>query len=667
MSGKLTKEIAESLNDAWLNIDKKNSEIINPFDILKTDDPEEFHMKLAWIFMNPDFFSFTCKHILNIEILPIQALILKEMWIRKFPMLVATRGFGKTWLLSVYSMLRALLIPNRKVVVVGSAFRQSKYLYDYMENIWKNAPILRDICDENSGPRRDVDMCRMTINGSTISALPVGDGQKIRGQRANDIIADEFASMSREIFENVIAGFAAVSASPAENVKAVAKQKMAESLGVDIQGEITPEGLKSKSNQIIISGTAYYDFNHFAEYWKRWRAIIQSKGDLHKLQTDVFNNEEPPASFDWRDYSIIRVPVELSPKGFMDEGQIARSKATVHSGIFLMEFGAVFAKDSQGFFKRSLIESCVGTDIKPIDLPSGQVYFDAATSGVPGRQYVMGVDPASEVDNFSIVILEIHEDHRRIKYCWTTTRSEHVEKVQRGLVSDNNFYSYCARKIRDLMSVFNISHIAIDSQGGGVSVSEALHDTTQLRRGEIPIWPIIEEDKEKPSDDESGLHILEMCNFAKYDWYSEANHGLRKDLEDRVLIFPRYDAITIGLSIEDDKKANRLYDTLEDCVLEIEALKDEMSLIEITQTQTSGRDRWDTPEVKIGVGKKKRMRKDRYSALLMANMASRTLSFRKTPIEYNSHGGFADSIKSGSKGKPYLGPAWFTEAMDGVY
>jgi len=600
MSGKLTKEIAESLNDAWLNIDKKNSEIINPFDILKTDDPEEFHMKLAWIFMNPDFFSFTCKHILNIEILPIQALILKEMWIRKFPMLVATRGFGKTWLLSVYSMLRALLIPNRKVVVVGSAFRQSKYLYDYMENI-------------------------------------------------------------------VIAGFAAVSASPAENVKAVAKQKMAESLGVDIQGEITPEGLKSKSNQIIISGTAYYDFNHFAEYWKRWRAIIQSKGDLHKLQTDVFNNEEPPASFDWRDYSIIRVPVELSPKGFMDEGQIARSKATVHSGIFLMEFGAVFAKDSQGFFKRSLIESCVGTDIKPIDLPSGQVYFDAATSGVPGRQYVMGVDPASEVDNFSIVILEIHEDHRRIKYCWTTTRSEHVEKVQRGLVSDNNFYSYCARKIRDLMSVFNISHIAIDSQGGGVSVSEALHDTTQLRRGEIPIWPIIEEDKEKPSDDESGLHILEMCNFAKYDWYSEANHGLRKDLEDRVLIFPRYDAITIGLSIEDDKKANRLYDTLEDCVLEIEALKDEMSLIEITQTQTSGRDRWDTPEVKIGVGKKKRMRKDRYSALLMANMASRTLSFRKTPIEYNSHGGFADSIKSESKGKPYLGPAWFTEAMDGVY
>ena len=27
--------------------------------------------------------------------------------------------------------------------------------------------------------------------------------------------------------------------------------------------------LEDKDNQIILSGTAYYDFNHFATYWKR--------------------------------------------------------------------------------------------------------------------------------------------------------------------------------------------------------------------------------------------------------------------------------------------------------------------------------------------------------------------------------------------------------------
>ena len=43
------------------------------------------------------------------------------MWNRKFPMLIASRGFGKSFMLSLYALLRALLLPKRKVVVVGAA------------------------------------------------------------------------------------------------------------------------------------------------------------------------------------------------------------------------------------------------------------------------------------------------------------------------------------------------------------------------------------------------------------------------------------------------------------------------------------------------------------------------------------------------------------------
>ena len=663
----INSEVLKTINDAWLNIPVEDRYVINPLEILRTDDPDEFHMKFTWLLMQPEYFSFVCRNILNIDLLPMQALMLKEMWNRKFPMLIGSRGLGKTFLLSLYCMLRALFLPNRKIVVVGAAFRQSKYLHDYMEAIWKNSPILRDLCDSSSGPRRDVDMCRMTINGSTISALPIGDGQKIRGQRANDIIADEFASMSREIFENVIAGFAAVSASPAENVKRLAAERKAKELGIDPNVLISDaEEFTDKSNQIVLSGTAYYDFNHFADYWKRWKAIINTKGDPHKIKTDVFNGEEPPDSFKWDDYSVMRMPVDLVPRGFMDEGQIARSKATVHNGIFLMEFGACFAKDSQGFFKRSLIESCVGTDDDPVKVASGDVYFDPMLRGNLDKRYVMGVDPASEVDNFSIIILELHGDHRRIVHCWTTTRKDHIDKVKKGITSENNFYSYCARKIRQLMDLFPICHIALDAQGGGISIAEALHDSKQLEKGDIPIWPTIDEDKPKPSDDEQGLHILEMCQFAKYDWYSEANHGLRKDLEDKFLLFPRFDPITIGLSIEQDKANNRLYDTLEDCVLEIEELKNELSLIEITQT-SNGRDRWDTPEVKVGVGKKQRMRKDRYSSLLMANMAARIIDAEVKQAPYVAYGGFATTETSKSEAPDFSGPNWFTDAMKGVY
>lgn len=662
------KEVIKKLNSAWLHLNVDDNYVINPFERLRTDDPDEFYKRLTCLFINPDYFTFVCKHVLNIDLLPMQALILKEMWDRKFPMLVGSRGLGKTFLLSLYCVLRAMLIPNRKIVVVGAAFRQSKYLHDYMENIWKNAPVLRDMCDSNSGPRRDVDMCRLTINGSTISALPIGDGQKIRGQRANDIIADEFASMSREIFENVIAGFAAVSASPVENVKRIAMEEEAKKLGIDTSSLYEKKTIdEAKTNQIILSGTAYYDFNHFAEYWRRWKAIIETKGDLRAISNNVFNGEDIPSSFKWDDYSIIRIPVDLVPRGFMDEGQIARSKATVHNGIFLMEFGAVFTKDSQGFFKRSLIESCVGTDIKPVKIQSGPVYFDPMLRGSKNEKYLMAIDPASEVDNFSIVVLELHEDHRRIVYCWTTTRKDHTERVKKGLTKENNFYSYCARKIRELMDLFPIVHIAMDAQGGGYSVAEALHDFNQLKDGETPIWPIIDESKPQSSDDEQGLHILEMCQFAKYDWYSDANHGLRKDLEDKVLLFPRFDPITIGLSIEEDKVNNRLYDTLEDCVMEIEELKNELSLIEVTES-VNGRMRWDTPEVKIGVGKKKRMRKDRYSSLMMANMAARNINFFEKQSSYKAYGGFAAFDSAGKKeSATFSGPLWFTSQMNNIY
>ena len=668
MSGKLSKELIQELNNAWLNISVDDRYVINPFERLVTDDPDEFYKRLTCLFINPDYFSFICKHVLNVDLLPMQALILKEMWNKKFPMLVGSRGLGKTFILSLYCMLRAILMPNRKIVVVGAAFRQSKYLYDYMENIWKNAPILRDMCDSSSGPRRDVDMCRLTLNGSTISALPIGDGQKIRGQRANDIIADEFASMSREIFENVIAGFAAVSSSPIDNVRRLAAEKKAEELGVDVSELFKTDAMEQgKSNQIILSGTAYYDFNHFAEYWKKWKTTIETKGDKKAISNNVFNGEDVPPSFKWDDYSIIRIPVDMVPKGFMDEGQIARSKATVHNGIYLMEFGAVFTKDSQGFFKRSLIEACVGTDLKPVKIASGEVYFDPLLRGNKNEKYLMAIDPASEVDNFSIVVLELHTDHRRIVHCWTTTRKDHTERVKKGLTKENNFYSYCARKIRELMGLFNIVHIAMDAQGGGYAVAEALHDSSQIQAGEVAIWPIINPEKSQPTDDEQGLHILEMCQFARYDWYSDANHGLRKDFEDKILLFPRFDPITIGLSIEQDKANDRLYDTLEDCVMEIEELKNELSLIEVTES-ANGRLRWDTPEVKIGVGKKSRMRKDRYSSLLMANMAARNLKTEETP-GYNSYGGFAAQYGSGKNKEDatFSGPNWFTQAMNGLY
>ena len=657
----------KEINEAWLNLDVQESELFNPFDIVNFNE-DDYHLKTLWLMSRPEYFSFLCKHIFNINILPSQALFLCEMWNRKFPMLIASRGFGKSFILSLYAMIRALLLPERKVVVVGAAFRQSKVLFEYMETIWNNSPILRSLCDASSGPRRDVDRCVMRINKSRVTCLPLGDGQKIRGQRANDIISDEFASIPRDIFETVVAGFAAVSSDPIENVKRVAGEKRAKELGIEIKRDLE-NIIDKKNNQIILSGTAYYDFNHFAEYWKKWKSIIQSQGKPNRLR-EIFG-EDPPKDFNWKDYSIIRVPYEPLPEGFMDASQVARSKATVHAGIYQMEFGACFTRDSQGFFKRTLIESCVANDgsndskvIK--DSKDNDIIFEAQLRGDPNKSYIFGVDPASEVDNFSIVVLEVNQDHRRVVHCWTTNRSEHKEKVKSGYSSESDFYAYCARKIRDLMKIFPCIHIAMDAQGGGIAVMETLHDSDKLQDGEVAIWPTIDENKEKDTDDQRGLHILEMCQFAKYEWLSEANHGLRKDLEDKAILFPRFDSITLGISNAEDGLKGRTFDTLEQCVMEIEDLKDELTMIQITQT-ASGRDKWDTPETVIGTGKKGKLRKDRYSALIMANMAARTLARIPEATIYNFYGGFATIEKTEKDGDLYSGPNWFTDGMDNIY
>jgi hypothetical protein len=601
--------------------------------------------------------------------------ILQELWKRRFPMLVANRGAGKTFIIGLYSWLKGILFNNTKIVGAGAAFRQSKLIFEKMEDIWNNADVLRSICDSNSGPRREIDRCTMRMNTSTAVFLPIGNGERIRGLRASIILADEMASIPPEIYETVIAGFAAVSSNPVQQVKEAARRKAMKELGIwDKRNE---ELYAERSgNQAIITGTAYYSFNHFYEYWRRYCNIINSKGDERKLKEIL--GGEIPNGFNWKDYSVIRIPYELMPENFMDEQVVARAKATVHSSIYLMEYQSIFATDSDGFFKRSLIESCVTNDIKPILINGQNIIFEPMTRGNPTKKYVIGVDPASEKDNFSIVVLELNPDHTRIVYCWTTTRQNFKNRQNLGMTDEHDFYKFCARKIRDLMLVFPTEKIAMDSQGGGIAVSEALHDPANLKTGEHPVWEIIDPEKEKDTDHKPGLHILELCNFAKADWTRDANHGLRKDMEDKILLFPRFDSVSLALAAEEDAEKARLFknktgknldvfDTLEDCVLEIEELKNELSTITVTivGTGVNARERWDVPEIKLPGNKKGRMRKDRYSALVMANMIARSIQRAELPIQYSLIGGASKDLvakkEKGTKpGQLYHGPDWFT-------
>ena len=198
----------------------------------------------------------------------------------------------------------------------------------------------------------------------------------------------------------------------------------------------------------------------------------------------------------------------------MDEKQIVQAKATMPRALFSMEYECIFATDSDGFFKRGLINQAT-----PGANDVGKA-FPVELVGDPNYEYVMGVDPARKTDNFSISILKLMKNGKgyRNVYCYSMNNKNWVTSV---------------RKIRELLSKFNIVRMAVDSGGGGLTVEDLLQNVEILKKGEEPIWRY--DDEEHMRFD--GRHILGMVNFTP-SWIGEANYGLAADIEHRRILFP---------------------------------------------------------------------------------------------------------------------------------
>ena len=660
------------VDDAWLNLGNLDDIEIDCSLFYPREEffQENIHLYAVDLLRDPNYIAYTCYLLFDIRILPFQAVILAELWKRPFPIFIATRGGSKSWTMALYCMLRALFFNDYKIVIVGSAFRQSKLVFEYCEKFWANGPIYRSLCSKDSGPKTSIDKCTFFINNSTITAIPVGPGgSKIRGLRANCIIADEFDAQDKEVFETVVAGFAAVSNSPSENVVKNMRDKKLKELDMEIPDD------KAQANQIIISGTAGYHFGPLYQYYKKYEAIINSKGDMKKLQ-EVFGGEVYD-NFNWRDFSIIRLPHELLPEGFMDEKTISRARATMNRSIFDMEYSAVFVEDSDGFFKRSTIEKCVASD-KNVNgmfwVPWCPLPFEPQYYGNVQGRYVYGIDPASQQDNLAVCILEVLDDHIRLVHVWTTNKEDFQDRQAKGATTELGYNAFVARKIRNLMKTFPPVAIGIDTQGGGYALMEALHDKNTMEAGESALWNKVIRDKPQESDSYTGLHIVEPIQFGNYDWLHQANFGLLKDMETRRLLFPRFDAVSIELSILEDQgkvssmerrgKSMVLFDTMEDLFMEIEELKNELAsiVVGVAGTGVAGKLRWSVPDVLAAENKKTKGRKDRYSALLIANSIARQIYVEKPDKEsYQFHGGLIQDFTKKTGSKMYSGPEWFTQ------
>ena len=539
-----------------------------PDNLREGSELEEFY-KLSNPFYSP---VFGIKYIMNVNLLDHQLAIILAMLRFKFPLLLLSRGAGKTMMLAIYAIYHALMFPHTRIILVSASFRQSKLIFAEIKRIYDRAPILRLISDHE--PKIGTDTCRYSVCGSTITALPLGNGEKIRGERGHVIMADEFDSIDSEIFNKVIRGFGATQSDPYQKAKDLAKEGEKEN----------DNDFVSTGNKIILAGTAGYTNGPFYHQFKHYSAIIANrlKGSSSEF-SDLLGETEDKYDVDYKDYCIIKYRYDQLPAGMMDKKLIQSARATMPKHIFDMEYNAEFADDSAGFFKARDIKEATASAVDG---------FQIKVRGREDRNYILGIDPARTIDRFSISVIEIGQPNK-VVYHWTC---------------QNKKYSFAAAKIRQLMRDFNVIGINMDSGGGGMAVEELLNieggaDGNEIKKPEEP--KILRIDDEVGGD---GLRILNMQAFNS-NWIEEANSLLQKNIEDRRLMFPR-------------TYCDNTSEEFEDALYEISELKKELLSITVTYT-TSGRKHFDLkPQVSKQDDSIKH--KDRYSSLILSNyMASR--------------------------------------------
>jgi len=641
-------------DEAFLNLDNKDKKYLpNVFkDLNFTNSEVILESVVTYSYEN---LLFASKLLLDHDILPYQALVLKYLFSHQFPMLIASRGFAKSSMLAWYAVLRALLIQGSRIVIVSGGFRQAKTVFNYINDMYLASTTLKQICGRGNHPKFDISACYFKIGKSKITCLPLGDGSKIRGERANCIIVDEYGSVNEEVYESVVAPFAAVSLDPVSKVKELARLREMKEQGIDI----SEFDQKKNSNQIVISGTATYQFENFYKKYRKYQNIIRTRGDFDKLREVLGEDstDDELLQINPSEYCILKIPHTEAP--ILDETIVTQARATMTKSKFAMEYGASFYADSEGFIPRSLIEA-----------NSLYLKFPPLAKGKKTRRYVMGVDPARKRDNFAIVIMEIDdssEKKHKIVYCWATNEKKMKETGEIG--ETQTYYSACAKKIRGLTKVFNIIRINMDAGGGGSAIADALKEGSMLEAGEFCFYEV-----DRPEERlYEGQHILKLISSSP-KWASESNHSFRKYIEDYKLLFPIYSSEEIerdslenpDLYLEEiisqsvGKTRRYMKDTIQDICDEIQEMKDEIGSIVITSNM-GGSEHFDLPKFGGGIGGNVNIsndvrRKDRYSAAVLAFCAIKELcEEEKEAVGYETFGGIATEIEKSYEGEMYRG------------
>ena len=151
------------------------------------------------------------KDFLGINLKLFQIILLFMMNISTNFMYLASRGQGKTFLCSIFCVVRCILYPGTRICVASSRLSQAAEVIDkIVEHLMPESALLRNEIAKTT--TTSVDRSIVFKNGSIIKVVTASDSS--RHNRANILVVDEFRLVPKYIIDTVLTKFLAAPRHP---------------------------------------------------------------------------------------------------------------------------------------------------------------------------------------------------------------------------------------------------------------------------------------------------------------------------------------------------------------------------------------------------------------------------------------------------------------------
>lgn len=342
--------------------------------------------------------KYTTELFLGVKLFPFQAMAIKGMMVSDYSMFVLSRGMSKTYSTAIYVILECLLNPRgANIGVIAGSFRQAKQIFQKIEDI-VNKPEAKLIKDAGFRLQKGTDMWTLTIGKGRAIALPLANGERLRGFRFNRIVLDEFLTIPEKIFAEVIVPFLGVVENPTER----------EDL-YNLETKLIDQGLLKENeryvwpnNKLIILSSPSFKFEYMYKLFKKYESLILGQEETSKTEEEL----EEVSDNAYR--LIFQLAYDCAPKQLYDQNLLQQAKETMSEMQFMREFGAQFVDESDGYFRLSKMLECT--------IPDGE--FPAVEiAGEAGEEYIVSFDPSwsgnSSSDHFAIKVFKLLKNEQK--------------------------------------------------------------------------------------------------------------------------------------------------------------------------------------------------------------------------------------------------------------